>query len=54
MKRPTSGQLCSFWLITALAMNGRGEEARDLFDRLLPLSNDLGLFSEGTTRSTAA
>jgi GH15 family glucan-1,4-alpha-glucosidase len=37
---------CSFWLVTALAMNGRGEEARRLFEHLLTLSNDLGLFSE--------
>jgi GH15 family glucan-1,4-alpha-glucosidase len=37
---------CSFWLVTALAMNGRGDEARRLFERLLALSNDLGLFSE--------
>jgi GH15 family glucan-1,4-alpha-glucosidase len=37
---------CSFWLVTALAMNGREAEARQLFERLLSLSNDLGLFSE--------
>jgi len=37
---------CSFWLVTALAMNGRAEEARHLFERLLSLGNDLGLFSE--------
>jgi GH15 family glucan-1,4-alpha-glucosidase len=37
---------CSFWLVTALAMNGRADEARDLFERLLPLGNDVGLFSE--------
>ena len=37
---------CSFWLVTALAMNGRNAEARELFERLLGLSNDLGLFSE--------
>jgi GH15 family glucan-1,4-alpha-glucosidase len=37
---------CSFWLVTALAMNGRSGEARRLFERLLSLSNDLGLFSE--------
>jgi GH15 family glucan-1,4-alpha-glucosidase len=37
---------CSFWLVTALAMNGRADEARELFDRLLSLGNDLGLFSE--------
>ncbi|MCW3057639.1 MAG: glycosyl hydrolase family 15 [Solirubrobacterales bacterium] len=37
---------CSFWLVTALAMNGRAREARRLFERLLALGNDLGLFSE--------
>jgi GH15 family glucan-1,4-alpha-glucosidase len=37
---------CSFWLVNALARNGRVEEARDLFERLLGLSNDLGLLAE--------
>lgn len=37
---------CSFWLVTALALNGRGNEARALFERLIGLSNDLGLLSE--------
>jgi GH15 family glucan-1,4-alpha-glucosidase len=37
---------CSFWLVTALAMNGREQEARDLFEKLLALGNDLCLFSE--------
>ncbi|MEA2201526.1 MAG: hypothetical protein QOI89_2122 [Solirubrobacteraceae bacterium] len=37
---------CSFWLVTALATNGRGDEGRRLFERLLSLGNDLGLFSE--------
>jgi GH15 family glucan-1,4-alpha-glucosidase len=37
---------CSFWLVTALAMNGRADEGRKLFKRLLKLGNDLGLFSE--------
>ena len=37
---------CSFWLVTALAMNGRRAEGRELFERLLGLSNDLGLFAE--------
>jgi GH15 family glucan-1,4-alpha-glucosidase len=37
---------CSFWLVSALALNGRVKEARALFERLLGLSNDLGLFSE--------
>ena len=37
---------CSFWLVNDLAMLGRLEEAKALFDRLLSLRNDLGLFSE--------
>ncbi|HYZ30270.1 MAG TPA: glycoside hydrolase family 15 protein, partial [Thermoleophilaceae bacterium] len=37
---------CSFWLVSALALNGRVDEARALFERLAGLSNDLGLLSE--------
>jgi GH15 family glucan-1,4-alpha-glucosidase len=37
---------CSFWLVDALAMIGRNEDARALFTRLLALRNDLGLLSE--------
>lgn len=37
---------CSFWLVSALAMNGRVGEARTLFERLLGLANDLGLLAE--------
>jgi GH15 family glucan-1,4-alpha-glucosidase len=37
---------CSFWLVSALAKNGRDEEASRLFERLLGLSNDLGLLAE--------
>jgi GH15 family glucan-1,4-alpha-glucosidase len=37
---------CSFWLVRALALNGRGDEARTLFERLAALSNDLGLLAE--------
>ena len=37
---------CSFWLVIDLAMLGRVKEAQDLFERLLSLRNDLGLFSE--------
>jgi GH15 family glucan-1,4-alpha-glucosidase len=37
---------CSFWLVIDLAMLGRLDEARELFERLLSLRNDLGLFSE--------
>jgi GH15 family glucan-1,4-alpha-glucosidase len=37
---------CSFWLVSALAMNGRVDEARELFERLLGLTNDIGLLAE--------
>jgi GH15 family glucan-1,4-alpha-glucosidase len=37
---------CSFWLVSALAVNGRIDEARALFERLLGLTNDLGLLAE--------
>jgi GH15 family glucan-1,4-alpha-glucosidase len=37
---------CSFWLVSALAANGRTGEARALFERLLGLANDLGLLAE--------
>ena len=37
---------CSFWLVNALARNGRVDEARTLFERLIGLSNDLGLLAE--------
>jgi GH15 family glucan-1,4-alpha-glucosidase len=37
---------CSFWLANCLHLLGRTEEARDLFERLLDLRNDLGLLSE--------
>ncbi len=37
---------CSFWLADCLHLLGRKKEARELFERLLDLRNDLGLFSE--------
>ncbi|WP_030021359.1 glycoside hydrolase family 15 protein [Streptomyces monomycini] len=38
--------VCSFWLAEALHLTGRRKEARELFDRLLRLPNDLGLLAE--------
>jgi GH15 family glucan-1,4-alpha-glucosidase len=37
---------CSFWLADALAMQGKEVEARELFERLLDLRNDVGLLAE--------
>jgi GH15 family glucan-1,4-alpha-glucosidase len=37
---------CSFWLVEAMLLDGRGAEARALFERLLALSNDVGLLAE--------
>ncbi|MEU5183725.1 glycoside hydrolase family 15 protein [Streptomyces longwoodensis] len=38
--------VCSFWLADALHMTGRTKEARELFERLAGLANDVGLLSE--------
>ena len=37
---------CSFWMVTCLWLMGRKEEAKQMFDRLLALRNDVGLLSE--------
>jgi GH15 family glucan-1,4-alpha-glucosidase len=37
---------CSFWMVEALALAGRTEPARALFERLLEVANDLGLYAE--------
>jgi GH15 family glucan-1,4-alpha-glucosidase len=38
--------ICTFWLVDNLAMQGRVDEARSLFERLLKYAGRLGLFSE--------
>jgi GH15 family glucan-1,4-alpha-glucosidase len=37
---------CSFWLADSYLLSGRREEGEALFERLLSLSNDVGLFAE--------
>jgi GH15 family glucan-1,4-alpha-glucosidase len=37
---------CSFWLADCLTLIGRHEEAREMFDRLAGLANDVGLLAE--------
>lgn len=38
--------LCSFWLADNYALAGRSREARELFEQLLSLRNDVGLLAE--------
>jgi alpha,alpha-trehalase len=37
---------CTFWLVECLALAGRTDEARDLFERVAGHGNDVGLFAE--------
>jgi GH15 family glucan-1,4-alpha-glucosidase len=37
---------CSFWMVEALALAGRRDEAHALFGRLLAIATDLGLYAE--------
>ncbi len=37
---------CSFWYVDNLVMQGRKDEARAMFERLLSVRNDVGLLSE--------
>jgi GH15 family glucan-1,4-alpha-glucosidase len=44
--------ICSFWYIDALAMTGRREEAREIFESMLACRNPLGLLSEDLDPAT--
>ena len=37
---------CSFWMVNALHLIGKTDDAHELFERLLSLRNDVGLLSE--------
>ena len=38
--------ICSFWLVSALAIVGEMQRARDMLERLLKIASPLGLFAE--------
>jgi GH15 family glucan-1,4-alpha-glucosidase len=46
--------MCTFWLVDNLALQGRVDEARSLFERLLSSAGPLGLFSEEVDGQTGA
>lgn len=48
----TAFNVCTLWYIDALAVTGRREEARELFDALLSRRNHIGLLSEDVDPST--
>jgi GH15 family glucan-1,4-alpha-glucosidase len=45
--------ICSFWLVSALAIIGEEQRARDLMDRLLRIASPLGLYAEEFDTDTA-
>jgi GH15 family glucan-1,4-alpha-glucosidase len=44
--------ICSFWLVSALAIIGELQRARDLMERLLRIASPLGLYAEEFDAST--
>ena len=49
----TAFLLCSFWYAGALALAGRREQARELFERILAVRNHVGLLAEDLAPATA-
>jgi GH15 family glucan-1,4-alpha-glucosidase len=45
--------ICSFWLVSALAIIGEYQRARDLMERLLRIASPLGLYAEEFDTDTA-
>lgn len=46
--------MCTFWLAQALALTGRVERAREVFEEAAACANDLGLMSEEVDTATGA
>ena len=44
--------ICSFWLVSGLAIIGEGQRARDLMEKLLSVASPLGLYAEEFDTST--
>ena len=44
--------ICSFWLVSALAIVGEIQRARDLMERLISIASPLGLYAEEYDTST--
>jgi GH15 family glucan-1,4-alpha-glucosidase len=47
-----SFMICSFWLVTGLAIVGEDQSARDLMEKLLSVASPLGLYAEEFDPST--
>jgi GH15 family glucan-1,4-alpha-glucosidase len=45
--------ICSFWLVSALAIIGEVQRARDLLERLIRIASPLGLYAEEFDTETA-
>jgi GH15 family glucan-1,4-alpha-glucosidase len=46
--------LCSFWLVSALMLAGREQEAEELYDKTVSRASPLGLFAEEIDHTTGA
>jgi len=44
--------ICSFWLVSGLAVIGEDQRARDLMEKLLSVASPLGLYAEEFDSST--